>query len=91
MRKNRIIIAIAALSLAFILVGIWVTGGPSAGQAERRDAARLSDLYELQDLTFCLAETAGGVLPDEISLSEICKREIALTDSNSGEAYISTH
>lgn len=87
MPKNRIIFVFVALSVALIMAGIWITGGPAAGQAERRDAGRLSDLYKLQDLTFCLAETAGGVLPDEINTSETCKREIDLIDAQSGQAY----
>lgn len=85
--KNSIIALFCLLSLALIAAGIWLAGGPATARAEMRDAERMEDLHELRELTFCLAETAGGVLPDAIDMSAICQREIALTDPFTGQAY----
>ncbi len=85
--KNSIIAAFIALALAFIGAGIWIAGGPATGRAEKRDAERMEDLGELSELTFCLAETADGVLPEVIDATDACQRDIALSDPYNGNAY----
>ena len=85
--KNSIIFLFIVLSLIFIGAGLWIAGGPSSGKAEKRDAVRMEDLRELRDLTFCLAETANGVLPDEVDMTDACRRDISLADPYSGDAY----
>ena len=88
MQKTSIIVLFSALAVGLVLAGLWVAGGPATGAAERRDEARLSDLGELRDLTFCLAETAEGVLPDTIDMSETCQRDIALSDPYTDAPYV---
>ena len=76
------------LALAFMIAGLWLAGGPSTGRAEKRDAQRMADLVELQHLTFCLAETAEGELPETIDITETCQRDIALNDPFTDTAYV---
>ena len=86
-QKNSIILAFCVLGIALMAAGLWVAGGPATGRAEQRDEERMADLVELHHLTYCLAETAEGVLPDQIDMSETCQRDAALNDPFTGEAY----
>ena len=88
MLKNSIIAGFALLAIAFVITGLWLAGGPATGRAEKHDAQRMEDLIALQHLTFCLAETAEGVLPEVIDISATCQREIALSDPFTDAAYV---
>lgn len=87
MRRNSILIAIALIAVLMAVIGLIVSGGPSAGQAERRDSTRLDDLYELRDLTYCIAEVSEGVLPITIADSDMCTSIVSFRDPYTGESY----
>lgn len=87
MRKNSILAIISVIAIGMAVIGLVVSGGPSVGKAERRDQARIEDLYELRDLTFCLAETAGGILPETINNSDTCARDITFNDPSTDKPY----
>ncbi|MDG1739141.1 MAG: hypothetical protein P8L68_01270 [Paracoccaceae bacterium] len=88
MPKNSILAVISVIAIGMAAIGLFVSGGPSVGKAERRDQARIEDLYELRELTFCLAETAGGVLPKIIDNSDTCARDIMFNDPYDDVPYV---
>ena len=87
MPKTSLIIGFSVFALVLVLAGLWASGGLYGGRAEKRDLARVEDLFELEALTFCLAETAEGELPEGIDLSNTCQRDISLTDPFTDNPY----
>lgn len=53
---------LAGLAAVLVAAGLWVSGGPAAGRAERRDQAREGDLGAIQGVLAC-ASGAGEALP----------------------------
>jgi hypothetical protein len=64
-------IAIGALVLAGITVGVIATGGPERGRAERRDKDRQSDIRSLAYHVECLTGPTGQ-LPDDLTPTDTC-------------------
>ena len=87
MPRNSIPILIAGIAALMAVIGLIVSGGPSVGKAEKRDQARLDDLIALRDLTHCIAEVSGGVLPASIDGTDLCPSAIAFTDPYTGDDY----
>lgn len=70
----------------FVMAGIWATGGPQAGRAEQRDAARILDLHAIGAQARCLVG-AGSVVPPIVATSD-CPDLPRLEDAGTGEAYL---
>ena len=77
--------AIAAVALAGIGAGLWLSGGPGEGRAERRDALRQGDLAALAAQAQCLAAEGRAVPP--LAPTEGCPATPRLADPATGEAY----
>lgn len=79
-------IGLAALALVAIIAAMFSGGGPGAGRADTRDAARWHDLSRLSDLALCIARE-DGVLPEVLGPHDICDTAPPLTDPFTGEDY----
>jgi hypothetical protein len=83
-------LVIGVLVAAAIALGLAVTGGPKAGQMEKRDQARLSDLRNIGEYVLCLANDADKTLPTELSEDATCMDmhgQVRLADPFNGEVY----
>jgi len=80
-------IAIAALAVVAIILGLIATGGPMQGRKERRDEVRQADLWRLGALAECLSREAGGPLPETLAPTIACPGEVRLADPYTGAPY----
>ena len=78
--------ALTVLSVAILIAGVVVTGGPARGQAERRDKTRDGDLSQIQSLLHCKSQQAGQVVIDPTP-TEACPMTPRLADPFSGAPY----
>lgn len=83
---RRAMLGIAAVALAAIGAGLWLSGGPARGQAERRDAVRDADLAALAAQAQCLAAEGRDVPP--LVPSEACPGQPRLADPATGAPYL---
>lgn len=63
---------IGALAAVAVVLGLVVVGGPGTGRAERRDATRERDIYNLSHYVNCTIDTGEGTLPTELPETETC-------------------
>lgn len=82
---RRAVIGIAVVAVAAISAGLWLSGGPAEGRAERRDALREADLAALAAQAQCLAAEGRAVPP--LAPIEGCPAEPRLADPATGEGY----
>lgn len=76
---------IAAVALAAVAAGLFLSGGPGQGRAERRDALREGDLAALAAQAQCLAAEGRAVPP--LAPTEGCPGTPRMADPATGEAY----
>lgn len=73
MRPDRpAALALILLVVVAVALGLWTVGGPMQGRAEARDETRYRDLLALQRQVRCLADAAGGRLPEVLEETETC-------------------
>ena len=75
------------LIVAMIAAALYTTGGPLSARIERRDEIRRDDLARLAEYVRCLANRDGSRLPETISASPDCGRDVRLTDPYTDEPY----
>ncbi|RJE82376.1 hypothetical protein [Paracoccus onubensis] len=85
-RRNWVIWAIAGLTLATMVGGLIVTGGPGQGRKERRDHVRLNDLAALFDQARCIGASEQRNDGD-LSATAQCPDEPRLADPYTDEPY----
>ena len=76
-------LVLSALVLVAVVLALLQVGGPGTARMEKRDAVRLEDLRKMSRYVACLAETAGGALPEQVRRSDACTTrlgEVRLTD-----------
>lgn len=73
------------LALAMVVAGIWVSGGPEAGRAERRDQQRWADLDAIALQAMCLVKEGVAVPP--VIATETCPDLPNLADRQTGMPY----
>ncbi len=78
---------LAGLSVVALMLALWASGGPAAGQREARDATRFDDLQALADLGLCLAEE-DGALPDILRRDPACAPDPRRADPFTGAEYV---
>jgi len=78
---------IGGAALVAVAVGLWLIGGPDSGKAEHRDRVRMDDLRALGDFVRCVADSAGGVLPDTLAPVPACGAGVHLADPYTGAPY----
>lgn len=82
----RAIHGLAALTVATIIGGLWISGGPMQGRAERRDATRASDISALINQADCLASQTGALSAD-LAATQVCTATPRLADPYTNEPY----
>lgn len=88
MRADRLVqVALVALVGALVVAGLWTTGGPQTAQEERRDAVRISDLDDLSYFARCVADGAGGALPETLAPDAACSTDTRFADPFTGMQY----
>lgn len=85
--QGRATIAIAGLTAVMIVAGLFMTGGPQQGRAERRDQERSVDLSRLESHLTCLSREAGQVVTEPQPDNPACLLPDGLVDPASGAAY----
>ena len=80
--------AIGGLAAVAVVAGLVIAGGPVQARKERRDAARMSDLSQIEHHISCLVVDLGRrELPAELGPTPGCPGPVPLTDSRTGETY----
>ena len=89
MRPDRLAVwGLIAIVIALLAVAFTQTGGPAAGRAEARDAARLSDLRDLRRFVVCVARTSGThSLPGTLAPVDACPDITPREDRFTGTPY----
>lgn len=85
-RKGWATAAIVALSVAAIVAGLALTGGPGTARKQNRDRDREQDLMALAAFVDCLA-TEANELPARIEPTRQCDRRLRMADPQTGAAY----
>lgn len=89
MRADRLAAVLGALAVgAAVVLGVWATGGPMQGRAERRDEVRFQDLLSLKEQVDCLADAANRTLPARLEETDLCLIADRYVDPFTGEPYV---
>ncbi|MDR5653435.1 hypothetical protein [Ruixingdingia sedimenti] len=88
MRADRLTLWLfVALLAAAVVLGLVASGGPGTARAERRDSERMMNLRGLAGHVQCVANAAGGRLPEAIHPDPACNQDIVLNDPFDGTPY----
>ncbi|MDX1781955.1 MAG: hypothetical protein R3256_11625 [Thalassovita sp.] len=88
MRADRAVqVALALLVAGLVILGLFTVGGPGKGRLEMRDATRLSDLREISQYVYCVANTQDRVLPGSLAPVQTCQRDLRLADPFTDTSY----
>ncbi|MDP5305811.1 hypothetical protein [Paracoccus spongiarum] len=77
---------LTVLALLAIAGGLWVSGGPMQGRAERRDQMRSADLSALTAQAECRGTEAGAATAD-LGPTALCPETPRLADPATGAPY----
>ena len=87
MNREALAIRLAVGFVGLVLVlGLWATGGPLQGRAERRDRQRQQDLTEMAKWIDCLSILPAG-LPETLTPTQACPFTGNLNDPLTGQPY----
>lgn len=85
--KHVASVGLGLLSVATVVGGLLVTGGPLQARKERRDETRLADLMAMSRQVECLSEQGDGQLPRDVRATDACPFTGRLADPFDGHAY----
>ena len=86
--QGRASLAIAALALIAVVLGLILGGGPMQARKERRDDMRLDDLMRLSNHINCLAVQGDRiVMPTDFAPTDGCPGPIRMADPYTDAPY----
>ena len=79
-RETGAQIVIGTLVAGAVILGLLATGGPQAGQSEKRDRGRIDDLRALSDFVRCVAHANNRQLPESLTPDPACSTDVRFDD-----------
>ncbi|MCC5963280.1 MAG: hypothetical protein JJU09_09135 [Rhodobacteraceae bacterium] len=76
-------IALVALAVVAVALGLWTIGGPEQARSENRDAQRMSDLHAMARHVRCLDDQGLDLTAE----SPLCPLPEARSDPKTGAPY----
>ncbi|WP_298909203.1 hypothetical protein [uncultured Aliiroseovarius sp.] len=86
-RETGAQIVIGTLVAGAVILGLLATGGPQAGQSEKRDRGRIDDLRALSDFVRCVAHANNRQLPESLTPDPACSTDVRFDDPHTGSPY----